>query len=117
MFQVQLMYQQVGVSDPAPSSTRMSNPEIRVVSSSGDQYQVSDLDTGHYVVMTNPVTRLVDMTSPSGDHYLVEDLVSGHYIVCAEVRLGGRSLQSDCFTTTIVESKSSQSSPGHLIIN
>ena len=43
----------------------------------------------------NPVIKVFSMVEARSE-YEMEDLLTGQYLVCAEVRLGNASLQSDC---------------------
>ena len=45
--------------------------------------------------LNNPVIKVFSMVE-SRSEYEMADLLSGQYLVCAEVRLGNTSLQSDC---------------------
>ena len=77
--QVHLMYEQVGVSDPAP---RLRNPVVRVVS-----------------METAEAREVVE----------VPDLSTGLYLLCAELRAPRglpRVLQSTCFTARVHTSTS-----------
>ena len=49
-------------------------------------------EPGH---LNNPVIKVFSMVEARSE-YEMADLVTGRYLVCAEVRLGNTSLQSDC---------------------
>ena len=52
----------------------------------------------------NPVIKVFSMVEARSE-YEMEDLLTGQYLVCAEVRLGNTSLQSDC-AQAVVNTKS-----------
>ena len=54
-------------------------------------------EPGH---LNNPVIKVFSMVEARSE-YEMADLVTGRYLVCAEVRLGNTSLQSDCFQAEV----------------
>ena len=54
-------------------------------------------EPGH---LNNPVIKVFSMVEARSE-YEMADLVPGRYLVCAEVRLGNTSLQSDCFQAEV----------------
>ena len=58
-----------------------------------------------------PVLKVFEMVEGREEYEMV-DLLTGEYLVCAEVRLGNTSLQSDCFKTEV---DSPEDEPNHLL--
>ena len=50
--------------------------------------------------LSGPVLKVIELVEEM-EEYEMADLSTGQYLVCAEVRLGNTSLQSDCFQAEV----------------
>lgn len=50
--------------------------------------------------LSGPVLKVIELVEER-EEYEMADLSTGQYLVCAEVRLGNTSLQSDCFQAEV----------------